>query len=109
MPAKTDLITGSNESSNEDSYLHQLKDTTDELLRQDAPGKLSEATIRLYALYSEITGIDDHSDNPDDSEGTLLQSGKAISPKDAARCLLDYARTSKFLRGIYAGLLELRK
>ena len=109
MPAKTDLITESFEPTNEDSYLDQLKRNTNELLRLSNPGELRESTIRLYALYSKITGIHDQSENPLDSKSILLQSGEAISPKDSARCVLDFARTSKFLRGIYAGILQLRQ
>ena len=65
--------------------------------------------MRLHSLLSGISGIGDHSDHPADSHRMLLPSGKAISPQDAARCVLDFARTTKFLRGICAGLLEAQK
>jgi hypothetical protein len=91
------------------SYVGQLKQITDELLFQGDPGKLHAAVILLHSLFSGITGIDDNSDNPADSFDILLPSGKAISPKDAARCTLDSIRTYKFLRGIHAAVLEARK
>jgi hypothetical protein len=87
-----------------------LKKIADELLSHQAEdNRLKAAVGALYSLCSSVTGIGEYSDHAGDSDGTRLPSGEAISPKDAARCVLDYSRTSKFLRGLYAATLEARK
>lgn len=87
-----------------------LKQIADELLSDQAKdNRLSAAAADLYSLCSSLSGIDQHSDHVDDSDWTRLRSGEAISPNDAARCVLDYSRTSKFLRGLHAAIVETRK
>jgi hypothetical protein len=93
-----------------DGYSRLLKNIADELLSPHTEdNRLNAAATELYSLCSSITGIDQYSEQADDSDGTRLQNGEAISPEDAARCVLDYSRTSKFLRGLYAAILETQK
>ena len=87
-----------------------LKEIADDLLSDQADDdRLNAAAAGLYSLCSSIAGIDEHSAHADDSGGTRLPSGEAISPRDAARCVLDYRRTSRFLRGLHAAILEARE
>jgi hypothetical protein len=93
-----------------DGYSLRLKKIADELLSPQAEADgLKEAAAGLYSLCASVTGIDECSDHAGDSDGSRLPSGEAISPRDAARCVLDYNRTSKFLRGSYAAILEARE
>lgn len=92
-----------------DGYSLLLKKIADELLSQEAESNSLNAAAGLYSLCSSITGIDEHSDHADVAAGTRLPNGEAISPRDAARCVLDDIRTSKFLKGLYAAILEARK
>jgi hypothetical protein len=86
-----------------------LEEIADDLLSDEAgDDRLEAAAAGLYALCSSITGIDEHSARADDSDGTRLASGEALSPRDAARCVLDHRRTSRFLRGLQAAVLEAR-
>ncbi len=71
------------------------------------PGELRQAANDLYAFFNEIGG------QPQDIVGgaaftwqqeTRLPSGKAINPFTAATCLLDYARTRAFARGVQAAI-----
>ncbi|MGI8732178.1 MAG: hypothetical protein ACR2LM_02620 [Pyrinomonadaceae bacterium] len=83
-----------------------MKQVTDEFLLENNPGLLREAAIRLHTLLSDITGIDNAPSRSAVTQETFLPLGKAISPKDAAMCVLDFARTATFLRGIHAALHE---
>ena len=93
-----------------DDYSPLLKQIADELLSHQAgDDRLRAAVTTLYSLCSSVTGIDENSNHAEDRDEIGLPSGKAISPRDAARCVLDYRRTSKFLRGIHAAILDARE
>ena len=83
-----------------------LKQLTERLVSSDSPGELRTAANELHSLLSEAGDFNDNSSDAADTNETMLPAGKAISPKDAARCVLDFARTSKFLKGVHAAVLE---
>jgi hypothetical protein len=88
--------------------MFMLKDITTQLLYENHHDRLREATNQLYSLLSNITGIKDDpiADDDDIATATLLNCGTAIAPESAARCVLDYRRTTQFLRGVRAAVLE---
>lgn len=93
-----------------DNHSLLLKQIADDLLfQQEDYDRLSAAATELYSLCSSVTRIDESSTHADDLNDTELPNGNAISPRDAARCVLDYNRTSKFLRGIHAAIVEAQK
>src|SRR5205823_6415730 len=59
---------------------------------------LSAAVEINHDLFARITWLGLQPDLP--GEGIALPGGIAISPQDAARCVLDTRRTSTFLRGL---------
>lgn len=63
----------------------------------DAISTMYEAVHEMYAVYSSISGVSIQNQN---TETIFLDSGKAISITEAAHCLLEMVRTTKFLRGI---------
>lgn len=70
-------------------------------------GGLRDAANDFYKYLSEITEINKDAHTQD--RATILKNGKAIAPRDAALCVLDFARTSSFLRGIYAAIEEAKR
>lgn len=67
---------------------------------------LRDAAVEMHALFSRICELEGSLPSSEDSRETLLATGKAISPLDAGRCVLDFARTAKFLRGVRAAIGE---
>ncbi|WP_156302346.1 hypothetical protein [Methylogaea oryzae] len=72
-------------------------------------GELRQACQDFSVLGEEVTGIGEQSAEPDQARETILSSGKAVSPLVAARCAWDFARTSRFARGLHAALLEAQR
>lgn len=87
-----------------------FRQITDELLFLDNHyGKLRTAINNYYSFLCDIIDLDDNSFEYSDNQETVLDDGKAISPKEAARCVWDIDRTTQFLRGIYAAIFEAQK
>lgn len=76
------------------------------LFPDDNRKRLRDAAHGYFKFLSDTNGIGDGSLIAEDDVETILATGKAISPKSAARCVLDYSRTSRFLRGIYSAIDE---
>jgi hypothetical protein len=87
--------------------LLQLRQVTDDILCLDTAGEdLTSSVNRLYSLFAELTGVSRDSTDQQDTGATQLDSGLAISPSQAAGCLLDAFRTTQFLRSTNAALRE---
>jgi len=87
--------------------LENLKELTEAVLFETGDYRILTDSIRaMHDLYASYTGIEAHHITDDN---TFLPSGMAISPMEAAHCLLDTRRTVVFLRGIHKALLQLKK
>lgn len=87
--------------------LEQIRSLTETILTERDDKDLLRATLSsMQDIYSEHTGIK----ATDFSEEYIsLPSGVAISPLQAADCLVQMERTVVFLRGVYKALLDLRQ
>jgi predicted RNA methylase len=84
-----------------DKFL-RLKRISETLLFEESLGELNSVCIEFYDFLCEIVG-------EIGKEETILPAGKAISAEFAARCVLDLARTSKFLRGLRLAIIEAKQ
>jgi predicted RNA methylase len=84
----------------------KLRQITDEILFNSNSKEIEKNCNKLYDLFAEVVEIESLAEIKTE---TILPQGKAISPDDAARCVIDYNRTTKFLRGIYHAILQLQK
>lgn len=78
------------------------------LSAESHPGELLAATHALHDEFSKISGIKDTDSSDGAGESAVLSRGIAISPIDAARCVVDFARTTTFLRGVRESIDEAR-
>jgi hypothetical protein len=70
------------------------------LLNADSTSEALSASVqRLFEALERASSMLD-------SEASRLAHGKALSPRDAAHCLLDYRRTAQFLRGANRALRD---
>jgi len=88
------------------SFIDTLERTTQLMLCDPANYKgLYDAVRDLHHEYSRIAGVAavDISD-----ADIMLPTGKAVSPIQAAHCLLEFQRTATFVRGVYKAIVELK-
>lgn len=91
------------------AHRRQLLALTDTLLDPStSPGEQREATQEWFRWAMGILGIPEETDPGDANEAFNRDSnggtGKAIDPRSAARCVWEYTRTAKFLRGVDAAI-----
>ena len=71
--------------------------------RLSAVTAFHQEVLDLVGFGSDISLLD-----PSNAE-TILPSGKAISPSAAAKCVLDFQRTTRFLIGVHRALVAMRE
>ena len=76
------------------------------MLDETNPGVLFSACATLHQRLARLAELPDDSEESDDLRASTLASGTAISPRDAARCLRDSARTTTFMRGLRAAVAD---
>ena len=86
--------------------INSISDTI--LDETSSPEQLRNALDAFSLLCSEATGV-----WPDPSfeawaDDALLDNGVAINPQAAAHCVVDYARSVAFIRGVFAALDTLK-
>jgi hypothetical protein len=87
--------------------IEQLKKIGAVLLdEQSGYGLLRETCEALFAVGEAVSGIGEQGVESAQTADTILPQGKAVSPLTAARCAREFARTSRFIRGLHAALLE---
>jgi hypothetical protein len=72
-----------------------LQAVLDPLLRPSDANEARLAAIDLYALLARLGLLDNR-----DAGARTVAGGVAIGPQDAARCVMDFVRTQRFLQGI---------
>lgn len=88
-----------------DSVRARLESITGCLLDPESePGQLREACIRLQDVFAGLSSVGEDSTGADDDRETRLPTGVALSPRDAARCVVDTQRTVMFIRGIHSAI-----
>jgi len=73
------------------------------------PEELRSALDRFSQLCTEASGIRADPSFDAWSDDALLKNGIAINPQAAAHCVVDYARTVAFIRGISAAIDTLQQ
>ena len=90
-----------------ESSLQCLRRATHTLCSSNATlDELQSAAVSTYDLFAGVTRLRSAPDLIGPSSGTTLPEGKALAPKDAAGCILDFQRTNMFLRGLQRALAD---
>lgn len=85
------------------SYKQELKEITKVLLKQeDDYGEIKKATDDLYDLFLNVSKLEE--DDEFSRKHYYLPKGKAIGAVWAGRCVKEFMRTKKFLRGVFLGI-----
>ncbi|WP_299439496.1 phytanoyl-CoA dioxygenase [uncultured Aquimarina sp.] len=87
-----------------------IKKLTTQLLKEDISDEESITIINeIHGYFNEITSISGYDMEFKHLAAVPTASGMALSLNHAAQCLLDYKRTSKFLRGIVKAIKDIQK
>ena len=81
----------------------KLKQLCIQILEDETPIVLLNASKELYRLLSDTGGIDENNIYKND---LITPSGKAIASLWAAMCITDFLRTQRFFRGIHQALID---
>jgi hypothetical protein len=79
------------------------------LSSEEDHGLVESAANQLFSILARTSGLETSLDKFEYAQETITPNGKAISPNDAARCVLDFQRTAKFVRGIRAAIHQALK
>ncbi|MES0490298.1 MAG: hypothetical protein ABUK01_09920 [Leptospirales bacterium] len=86
----------------------KLRKTSETILDQTThPGELLDACNEMHQLFIDVSGVGSGElDQREEQEDIMLKSGKAISSWAAGRCVTEYSRTSKYLRGLHDAIAD---
>lgn len=84
-------------------YKEELKEITEILLKQeDDYGEIKKATDDLYDLFLNVSDLKEEDESC--RKDYYLPKGKAIGTVWAARCIKEFLRTKRFIRGMFLGI-----
>jgi predicted RNA methylase len=85
------------------SYKKELRRITELLLqKEDNYGEIKKAAENLYKLFLAASGLEEDSEAC--KKDYYLSKGKAIGTVWAGRCVNEFLRTKKFIRGTFQGI-----
>lgn len=90
------------------NYKEELKEITEILLKpEDDYGEIKKATDDLYNLLVCVSGLEENDEGS--RKDYYLPKGKAIGTVWAGRCVNEFLRTKKFIRGTFQGIKRAKK